>query len=237
LGEETLSFSRIYCKSIDIDVKIKRSVKSDLSRLSSISETDMALDRTIRNSYGKVEESIVNQLICIQNNYPSMQIADILQKFYQQLEENPLEDDDYETFRKPSELIEEFRKGKLTHEEEDQVRGFAWKTFTKLDSFKKSNIRNYADLSKDPASDYNVECIKKDLPRVVPNHPYYSTDFEEGRIALRRVLETLSVYHQELGYFNGLGFITAIVLLYLSEEDTFWMINLMLGNNDNDYSL
>lgn len=75
---------------------------------------------------------------------------------------------------------------------------------------------------------FNKTCIDKDLLRVMPTHAFYSQEFKYGIDSLRRVLECLSIYHEDLGYFNSIGFITAILLLYLPEEDTFWMANYLL---------
>lgn len=44
------------------------------------------------------------------------------------------------------------------------------------------------------------------------------------------MLESLSLYHEDITFFNTIGFIGAIILLYLNEEDTFWMINYLLDS-------
>jgi len=69
------------------------------------------------------------------------------------------------------------------------------------------------------------------VPRVIPKVEYYSEAYGEGQKTLKRVLNSLSVYHEDLEYFNGLGFVASIFLLYLNEEDTFWMVNYILDNS------
>ena len=73
--------------------------------------------------------------------------------------------------------------------------------------------------------------IDKDLPRVIPDDSYYSSEYGEGLKILRRLLEWISIYHEGSAYFNSIGFITAILLLYMDEEDTFWMINFLMESS------
>jgi hypothetical protein len=45
-----------------------------------------------------------------------------------------------------------------------------------------------------------------------------------GKSSLRRVLRAYSVYDREVGYCQGMNFIAAMFLTYVSEEDAFWMM-------------
>uniref|UniRef100_A0A7S1BC73 Rab-GAP TBC domain-containing protein n=1 Tax=Corethron hystrix TaxID=216773 RepID=A0A7S1BC73_9STRA len=46
----------------------------------------------------------------------------------------------------------------------------------------------------------------------------------DGQTMLRRVLRVYSIYDRDVGYCQGMSFITAMFLMYMSEEDTFWML-------------
>ena len=45
-----------------------------------------------------------------------------------------------------------------------------------------------------------------------------------GQAALRRVLFAYSMYDSEVGYCQGMNFITAMFLTFLSEEESFWLL-------------
>jgi len=46
----------------------------------------------------------------------------------------------------------------------------------------------------------------------------------DGQDKLRRILRAYSLYDEEVGYCQGLGFITAMFLTYMPEEQTFWQV-------------
>jgi len=41
---------------------------------------------------------------------------------------------------------------------------------------------------------------------------------------LFNVLKAYSVYDSKVGYCQGMGFITGLLLLYMSEEEAFWLL-------------
>lgn len=53
-----------------------------------------------------------------------------------------------------------------------------------------------------------------------------------GQDCLRRVLRAYSLYDEEVGYCQGMGFIVAMFLTYVGEEEAFWMlVKIMKGEN------
>ncbi|KAK4714114.1 hypothetical protein R3W88_020021 [Solanum pinnatisectum] len=71
--------------------------------------------------------------------------------------------------------------------------------------------------------------IDHDLPRTFPGHPWLDTS--EGHAALRRVLVAYSFRDSDVGYCQGLNYVAALLLLVLkTEEDTFWMLAVLLEN-------
>lgn len=68
--------------------------------------------------------------------------------------------------------------------------------------------------------------IEKDIRRTFPGHRIFETP--EGLNALRRVLVAYSVHNQEVGYCQSLNYICAVLLLFVNEEDAFWLCKMSL---------
>jgi len=67
-----------------------------------------------------------------------------------------------------------------------------------------------------------MEEIKKDLDRTLPEYDKFST--EEGKASLLRVLVATSNTVKDMGYIQGLNSIAGTFLLYLKDEETFWIL-------------
>mmetsp|Transcript_14535 Transcript_14535/g.21892 ORF Transcript_14535/g.21892 Transcript_14535/m.21892 type:complete len:533 (-) Transcript_14535:129-1727(-) len=64
--------------------------------------------------------------------------------------------------------------------------------------------------------------IMKDLHRTFPCNESLNT--EEGIESLRRILLAYAVRNREVGYCQSMNFIVAVLLMYLSEEQAFWVL-------------
>ncbi|KAM3707582.1 hypothetical protein ACJW31_02G035400 [Castanea mollissima] len=49
-----------------------------------------------------------------------------------------------------------------------------------------------------------------------------------GQRSLYNVLKAYSVFDREVGYVQGMGFLAGLLLLYMSEEDAFWLLVALL---------
>lgn len=64
--------------------------------------------------------------------------------------------------------------------------------------------------------------VEKDLHRTFPDNAHYKTD--QGLATLRRVLLAYSMHNTTIGYCQSMNFICALLLLFMEEEDAFWLM-------------
>eukprot|EP01097_Dermamoeba_algensis_P004116 TRINITY_DN2740_c0_g7_i1.p1 TRINITY_DN2740_c0_g7~~TRINITY_DN2740_c0_g7_i1.p1 ORF type:complete len:507 (-),score=138.22 TRINITY_DN2740_c0_g7_i1:79-1599(-) len=100
----------------------------------------------------------------------------------------------------------------------DRLRGQLWKKLVKADEFMASHSVLFNEMV-DKSSGYE-EQIQKDLNRTFPKHILFRNG-GSGQKSLYNVLNSYSNYHKELGYTQGMGFIVALVLIYMTEEEAF----------------
>jgi hypothetical protein len=79
-----------------------------------------------------------------------------------------------------------------------------------------------------------LEVIDCDLHRTYPDHATFSS--EAGQKMLRRVLRSYSIYDTEVGYCQGMNFITALFLCTVPEEDAFWLLASMIRSDRHKYA-
>ena len=78
---------------------------------------------------------------------------------------------------------------------------------------------------QDHVSEYTIQ-IEKDLRRTFPDHEVFESD--EGISTLRRVLVIYSWLNPEVGYCQSMNFIAALFLLFMDEEEAFWLLRVMI---------
>ncbi|KYQ90656.1 ankyrin repeat-containing protein [Tieghemostelium lacteum] len=73
-----------------------------------------------------------------------------------------------------------------------------------------------------------VKQIDLDIDRTYRNHYIFRERFNEGQQSLFNILKAYSVYDPEVGYCQGMSSLVAMMLMYLSEEQSFWaLVSLM----------
>uniref|UniRef100_T1J9C7 RUN and TBC1 domain-containing protein 3 n=1 Tax=Strigamia maritima TaxID=126957 RepID=T1J9C7_STRMM len=85
---------------------------------------------------------------------------------------------------------------------------------------------SYKEVIKESSNDHLMTSkqIEKDLLRTLPSNTCFSNLSSTGVPRLRRILRGLAWLYPDIGYCQGTGMIAASLLLFLEEEETFWMM-------------
>ncbi|XP_064629601.1 small G protein signaling modulator 3-like isoform X2 [Lineus longissimus] len=92
---------------------------------------------------------------------------------------------------------------------------------------KKANAdTSYKDIVRTSSNDHLMTSkqIEKDLLRTMPSNACFCNINSTGIPRLRRVLRALAWLYPDIGYCQGTGMIAASLLLFMEEEDAFWMM-------------
>jgi len=74
----------------------------------------------------------------------------------------------------------------------------------------------------DTISDKTRLDIEKDVDRTFPEHESFESEATIG--CLRRVLQAHAVHNPDIGYCQSLNFVAGMMLLFMEEEDVFWLL-------------
>eukprot|EP00667_Euglena_gracilis_P013166 EG_transcript_13558 len=133
---------------------------------------------------------------------------------------------DFTNFRRsqPAKFKRRVRKGIP-----GQLRGMVWGLLLDLPTLMRAHPGWYDRLTKLPLRTPEVDDqIARDLHRTFPNHSRFR-DFESaGQKALRNVLHAYAAYNPLVGYVQGMAFLVATFLIYLTEEEAFWALHRLM---------
>ena len=84
----------------------------------------------------------------------------------------------------------------------------------------------YEEIAKasDNGNSSTLKAIEKDLLRTIPSNICFSDLNSPGIPRLRRILRGLAWFYPDNGYCQGIGMIVAHLLLFMEEENAFWMM-------------
>ncbi|CAD2101602.1 GTPase-activating protein, putative [Plasmodium vinckei lentum] len=151
-------------------------------------------------------------------------------------------------FEEHSKKINSVIKNEVIKGIPDYLRGFAWQILLQSYAYKdrnyvEKNVNNNENHPEDSNLSNGCEkgykyylsinnkyesSIKKDINRTYPKHILFKNNYEKGQKILFNVLKAYSNYNQDLGYCQGMAFIVATFILYMSEEDSFYMLIALL---------
>ncbi|KAJ7863176.1 rab-GTPase-TBC domain-containing protein [Mycena leptocephala] len=109
----------------------------------------------------------------------------------------------------------------------NRLRGEMWETLSGSIYLRFSNPGYYQELLEKNTgrTTTSTEDIEKDLHRSLPEYAGYQS--EDGISALRRVLQAYSFKNPELGYCQAMNILAAAILIYMSEEQAFWLLEVL----------
>lgn len=109
----------------------------------------------------------------------------------------------------------------------NRLRGEIWELCCGSMYLRVDNQGEYEKIladNKDKKS-FAIEEIEKDLNRSLPEYAAYQDS--EGIERLRRVLTAYSWKNPEVGYCQAMNIVVAALLIYMSEEQAFWCLNVL----------
>ena len=72
-----------------------------------------------------------------------------------------------------------------------------------------------------------VEDIRKDLDRTYPGHTFF--EHASNVKALKRLLTAFAIRNPEIGYCQSINFVAGMLLLHMSEEEAFWVLDVLVN--------
>ena len=123
----------------------------------------------------------------------------------------------------------------------DAVRGFVWKAIAAgraTPGFRQDGLFRTLVVRDEGVIAQAMQQIDKDVPRTMTGHIHFRGDGCKGQESLRRVLKAYAHFNPNLGYTQGMSSYAAVLLLYMNEEDAFWVFaTLMEAERSNFVSL
>ncbi|XP_063165250.1 USP6 N-terminal-like protein [Candoia aspera] len=112
-----------------------------------------------------------------------------------------------------------------------QLRGEIWSLLLDVPKMKEE-MRDYYNTLKTQArgTSPDIRQIDLDVNRTYRDHIMFRDRYGVKQQSLFHVLAAYSVYNTEVGYCQGMSHITALLLMYMNEEDAFWaLVKLLSG--------
>ncbi|KAK2160806.1 hypothetical protein LSH36_127g18070 [Paralvinella palmiformis] len=121
-----------------------------------------------------------------------------------------------------SEKLKSMLKAGIPHSIRPQI----WMRISGAQEKKVKSETSYKDIVKTSSNDHLMTSkqIEKDLLRTMPSNACFCNINSTGIPRLRRILRGLAWLYPDIGYCQGTGMIAASLLLFLEEEDAFWMM-------------
>ncbi|XP_040029372.2 USP6 N-terminal-like protein isoform X2 [Gasterosteus aculeatus] len=112
-----------------------------------------------------------------------------------------------------------------------QLRGEVWCLLLDVPKIKEEKKDFYEKLkARARGVSPDIRQIDLDVNRTYRDHVMFMHRYDVKQQALFHVLTAYSMYNTEVGYCQGMSQITALLLIYMNEEDAFWaLVKLLSG--------
>ncbi|XP_049741025.1 USP6 N-terminal-like protein isoform X5 [Elephas maximus indicus] len=112
-----------------------------------------------------------------------------------------------------------------------QLRGEVWALLLEIPKMKEETRDLYSRLKhKARGCSPDIRQIDLDVNRTFRDHIMFRDRYGVKQQSLFHVLAAYSIYNTEVGYCQGMSQITALLLMYMNEEDAFWaLVKLLSG--------
>lgn len=128
----------------------------------------------------------------------------------------------------------------------DSLRGKFWRIFSEADGLllRTEHVGTYEVRTGQRASEATETQIRKDITRTFPHHVMFKSydvknrsgngkaenndEYNEGQISMFNVLKSIAVQVPDVGYCQGMSGLCATFLMYMNEEEAFWMMERLL---------
>ncbi|XP_029901388.1 USP6 N-terminal-like protein isoform X2 [Myripristis murdjan] len=112
-----------------------------------------------------------------------------------------------------------------------QLRGEVWCLLLDIPKIKEEKKDFYEKLKvRARGLSPDIRQIDLDVNRTYRDHIMFMHRYDVKQQALFHVLTAYSMYNTEVGYCQGMSQITALLLIYMNEEDAFWaLVKLLSG--------
>ncbi|XP_053321195.1 USP6 N-terminal-like protein isoform X2 [Spea bombifrons] len=113
-----------------------------------------------------------------------------------------------------------------------QLRGQVWSLILEVPKLKDERKDLYMILKqKARRLSPDIRQIDLDVNRTFRDHIMFRDRYGVKQQALFHVLAAYSLYNTEVGYCQGMSQITALLLMYMNEEDAFWALVKLFSDN------
>jgi len=106
----------------------------------------------------------------------------------------------------------------------DCVRGTVWKLIVGAPSMQQQLGFKYSDLCAKAHNTKDGRQIDLDIKRTYRNHFMFRDKKGIGQKALSNILKAYSIFNEEIGYCQGMADLTALLVMYMEEEEAWWTI-------------
>lgn len=118
-------------------------------------------------------------------------------------------------------------RGRIRKGIPDRVRGKAWQLIAGSHGLSEQHPGLYDKLCE--AHCALSDEIGRDISRTFPTHETFRDNPQLATSTLHNVLKAFAVYDPEVGYCQGMGFVAALLIFYMPEEQAFWMLTRLLS--------